>query len=123
MATTQPSRLIWVKTIYFYLVSFVTLMMMIVSSSMLIETALKAYIFTKAELYTNYYPGPECGVKPDGKTPMTAEECLVQQERMKKNDEENRVSQRQRDLVNNLSMLIVSTPLFFVHWRIARKKE
>jgi hypothetical protein len=123
MATAQPSRLIWVKTIYFYLVSFVTLMMMIVSSSMLIETALKTFIFTKADSYTNYYPAAECGIKPDGKTPLTAEECLTQQDRMKKNDEENRINQRQRDLVNNLSMLIVSAPLFFIHWRMARKKE
>ncbi len=123
MATEQPSRLIWVKTIYFYLVSFVTLMMIIVSSSMIINIGLKTYIFTKADFYTNYYPGSGCGVKPDGKTPMTVEECAVEQDRMKKNDEESRMAQRQRDLVNNLSLLIVSAPLFFVHWRMARKKE
>lgn len=120
---TQPiSKITLIKTVYFFLVSFVALMMIVFSGADVINTLLRTYVFTKADNFT-YYAAPFCGPTPDGKTQMTTEDCQKQEERQKKNDEESRVAQRQRDLVRDISLLVVGAPLFILHWRIARKKE
>ncbi|MEK9158582.1 MAG: hypothetical protein AAB673_01145 [Patescibacteria group bacterium] len=119
----QPiSKITLIKTVYFFLVSFVALMMIVFSGADVVNTLLRTYVFTQADNF-NYYPTLVCGPTPDSKTQMTTEDCQKQEERQKKNDEESRTAQRQRDLVRDISLLVVGTPLFILHWRVARKKE
>ena len=114
-----------IKNIYLYLVSFVALMMVVFSVGDMINIVLRTYIFTKADQNFYSYPVAPCAVAPTGtsSTPTkSTEPCLSQAEQDKQNAD-NISAQRQRDLVRDISFLIVGLPLFAYHWRIVRKKE
>lgn len=111
-----------IKNIYLYLVSFVTLMMIVVSLYSLIDTSLKQWVFTEADRY--YYetmPKPVIGNGEEAK--MTDEQWQIEQERMATQEERNRKSNLQRDLTRNISMLLVALPLFAYHWYLIRRKD
>lgn len=117
---TQPRKTI--KSIYFYLVSFVALMMVVWSTSDLINTALKTWVFIKAD--QDIYPMYPCEAKtPEGKSEISPEDCTRQQEMSRKYSEQSRSAQKQRDAVRDLSMIVVGIPLFIMHWRIVRRKD
>lgn len=111
-----------IKTIYFYLVTFVGLMMVVFSSANLINTALKTWVFTKAD--NDVYYDMACAPQPEGKTvsEYSPAQCEKQREANRINAEANRVAQKQRDLVRDISFIAVGIPLFLFHWRFIRKK-
>ena len=112
-----------IKNIYLYLVSFVALMMIIFSTADLLNIALKTFVFTKAD--DNYYYGPvACPVDASTSTPEIKGriECQDTAQQRKQNDD-MRSAQRQRDLVRDISMIIVAIPVFLYHWKIVRNKE
>ena len=126
----QPRKTI--KSIYFYLVSFVALMMLVFSTADVINIALKTWVFTKADkdFYAHYSvcESPEMmpAVAPMDRKAVPAiskEECEKQKEANKKQQEESLTRQKQRDLVRDLSMIVVGIPLFLIHWRIVRSKD
>ena len=126
--TDQPiGKFVIVKTIYFYLVSFVALMMVVFSVADVINAALKTWVFTKADNYNNYYVEPACDaltIKSDAAIkPLTTEECDQRKAEADKRAIEERTAQRQRDIVRDISMIVVGVPLFATHWWIIRKKE
>lgn len=92
--------------IYFSLVAFVTLMILIFSVSDLINIVLKTYVFPAADraAYTSY-----CDL-----SYQTQEQCDQQQ----KQNEESAMIQKQQEAVRDISLLLVSAPLFWLHWRI-----
>lgn len=126
-----------------YLVSLVTLMMIIFSSSQLVSLALKVWVFPEAgkieEAQTrgmppSFYPGKvdektgaqtiidckeKCGFTDDQK--KQAEQWLFDYDSWKKNST-NMTGQRQLQAVGALSMLLVSVPVFWYHWMIIRKE-
>ena len=129
MDSTNPSNKVAViKNIYLYLVSFVALMMVVFSLADLINTALRTWVFTKADYYGNYYAmEPACdplSVKssPEIKS-LSPEECDKRRVQQKQVDEDNRIAQRQRDMVRDISMIVVGVPVFIFHWLTIRKKE
>ena len=100
--------------IYFALVSVITLVTMMFALGSLINTGLQTWIFPKADDFTYSYP---CAtpLKPTGEKDEVARmDCERQQEY----DVKNRIAQRQRDIAQNISMLIVALPLFGLHFRI-----
>ncbi len=115
------SKVVLIKTLYLYLVSFVALMMMVVSAVDLLNILLKTYIFTKADNYS-YYPAASI-CTPGATTTYDGKDCVTSEREARKSDEDNRVSNRQRDLVRDISLLAVGIPLFTFHWRLARKKD
>lgn len=125
---TQPNgKIVIIKNIYFYLVSFVALMMVVFSLADLINLGLKTWVFPKADDFSYAVKpyGCEAGFKPadpNYKAP-TAEECAKQEADAKKQEEESRTAQRQRDAVRDISMIVVGIPLFILHWLALRKKE
>lgn len=136
MNSPQPgSKIEIIKGIYLYLVTFVALMMIIFSTAHLINTALKTWIFTKADMRGDYYPMMEMEYAKPVKTDITnesmttssKEEAIVKQEEMeqkrKEADELNRTAQRQRDIVRDISFLLVGIPLFLFHWREIKRKK
>lgn len=119
-----------IRNIYLYLVSLIALVMMVFAIASLINLALVTWIFPKAD--SSYiYVGPKPIATPEVKTPddkRTPEQIVAdaasaqkQWEDEKKNAEEQRVAQKYRDLVQNISFLIVASPLFFYHWSVIRK--
>ncbi len=123
MDNTVPTtnKVALIKTLYLYLVSFVALMMLVISAVDLLNIVLKTFIFTKADSYTYYPATTPC--LPGATTTYEGKDCATAALDAKKSDEENRVSQRQRDLVRDISMLVVGIPLFAFHWRLTRRKE
>lgn len=124
----QSQTKVTIKNVYLYLVSFVTLIMMVVSAAGIIDVALRTWIFPKAD--RAYYYGPV--VCAPGESPTTTpdagkyrEPCVTQEQSdlQKQRDEEMRSAEKQRSLVRNISMLLVAAPLFAYHWRIIRRKD
>lgn len=127
MEQTTINKLVFIKHFYFFLVSLIGLMMMVISLVGGINVVLRTYVFPKADFYNNYYTTPVCDpsyIPSPGEKITTAspEQCAKSEEANKKRDEENRQAQRQRDIVTYISMFTVGLPLFILHWRIARKK-
>lgn len=124
-----------IKSFYFYVVSFVALMMIVWSSADMINIALKTWVFTKAD--DNFYDGrmacatipvPPPVTDPKATTPVITKEqaikdCEAQNEVNAKQQEKNRIAQKQQSVVHDISMFVVAIPLFFIHWRIVRRKD
>ena len=117
-----------IKNIYLYLVSFVTLMMIIIPTADIISNVLKAHVFKKADMY--YYKTPiSVGCEPkvtktaSGTKQLSTEECDKLKEKNKKQEQERIIGERHRDYAQDISMLVVAIPLFLIHQHYARKKE
>src|SRR5690348_16641033 len=104
-----------IKSIYFYLVSFVALMMVVFSTADIINIALKTWVFTAADKDIYNYP-PICEAYrpvavsgPDAKPAqtMSKEDCEKQNEANAKQQEASRIAQKQRDVVRDISMIVV----------------
>ncbi|MBF8280871.1 MAG: hypothetical protein HW383_644 [Candidatus Magasanikbacteria bacterium] len=115
-----------VRNIYLYIVSLITLIMMLVATHSLIDVALRTWVFTKVDIeqscpYEPYYYGPYPA------KPMAADGKLSEAERLKLCEENKkqqtiqRISERQRELVRDIALLLIGIPLFAVHMLIIRK--
>src|SRR3989338_5799948 len=125
METTSGNKPLIIKTLYLYVVSLVALFMVIFSVADLINIALLTFVFTKADSY-GYYPQPACETASASSTPEVTKEkqpYCVNEERQKNLEQDNRSAQRQRDLVRDISFIVVGVPLFLYHWGVIRKKE
>ncbi|MBI5221346.1 MAG: hypothetical protein HY979_00885 [Candidatus Magasanikbacteria bacterium] len=118
-----------IKNIYFYLVAFVALMMVVFSLADLINTALRTWVFTKADNF-DYYAGPVPACDPtvaktlDSSTPKISDaECAKVEATNKQRQKDSQEGQRQRDMVRDISMIVVGIPVFIFHWMTIRKKE
>lgn len=119
-----------IKKIYLYAVSLISLVMLVIASVILINLALKAFIFTKADQNNYYAPLVECNVT-DG--PNATSEAMMTQgapdcnsaEFKAKQDAaaaESRKSSQQQDAAQAVAMILVAAPVFYYHWRLARKE-
>lgn len=113
-----------IRNIYLYLVSAVSLFMIVFSVVSLINLGMRTWIFPKAD-DNMYYARPVqeyCTFDREGKqTCPSAEERAKLEAQDKQRQEESRVSQRQQQLVQNISMLLVAIPLFIYHWMVIRR--
>jgi hypothetical protein len=112
------------KKAYLYLVSVISLVIGVVGAIMLLNIALKTWVFPKADQLDYYYSGPCLSeVKPvmiDGATiPCTAEETA----RQKTEAEDRRSAQKQRDAAQALAMIVIAVPVWMYHWKMARKEQ
>ncbi len=113
-----------IKKIYLYLVSLVSLVIIIVAAIMLINMALKTWVFTKADKDIYYYPRcAEMTPPAPAVEGSLAKAPACNEEEEKKRAEESRAAQKQRDAAQAIAMLLVATPVFYFHWRIARKES
>jgi hypothetical protein len=108
-----------IKKIYLYAVSLIALVIMVIASITLINLALKTWVFTKADI--DYYKPVPCDQRmsvadPNIKQPV----CNYEQEL--KDNEDRRSGDKQREVSNSLAMLIVAIPVFYYHWKLARKE-
>jgi len=107
-----------IRTIYLYAVSLITLIMIIYAASSLINLGLKTWIFTKADR-AEYYESYPMAVDKIG----IATSTILEREQIKKDQEERYQIQKQAEAVRSFSMLLVAVPIFFFHWRLARKDK
>lgn len=108
------------KKAYLYLVSIIALVITVVGAIILLNMGLKTWIFTKAD--KDFYSQPCYASKPapvDG-NPVS---CTPAEEARQKQQQDNqRTGQKQRDAAQALAMIIVATPVWWYHWRAARKE-
>ena len=106
------------KKAYLYLVSIISLVIVVVGAIILINLALKAWVFKDADRYATY-PCMAKIVSPDG-----AESGCNQAEidAQRKADEQNRKSQRQQSAAQAIAMIIVAAPVWWYHWKNARRE-
>jgi hypothetical protein len=115
----------WIKKAYLYIVSLISLVIMVVAAIMLINMALKAWIFQDADRSYYYDPGVECAAMAPRVDQSLApvDYCKPEViEQRRKQDEERRKAEKQREAAQALSMIIVAAPVFLYHWKLARKE-
>lgn len=111
-----------IKSIYFYLVSLISLMMVVFSTADLVNLGLKTWVFTKADR-ADYYIQP-CAVPPMPKgTDAPNVDQMVVCEQNNKQQAENYAAQKQRDAVRDIAFILVGIPLFAYHWRTLRRES
>lgn len=111
------------KKAYLYLVSVISLVIAVIGAIMLINLALKAWVFTKAD--QNYvYPVAGCPQPSNPGTsdayPCTTPPDQLAQEMQQQKDQQS--SQRQTTAAQAIAMILVATPVWMYHWRLARKE-
>lgn len=106
----------WIKKAYLYLVSLISIVIIVIGAIMLLNIALKAYIFTKADDVRYTYCTTMVNTV-DGKPVEQPLECTDKQYA---NDK--RSAQRQSDAAQALAMILVAAPVFYYHWKLARKE-
>jgi len=106
------------KKAYLYLVSIISLVIMVVGGIILINLALKTWVFTQADRYPSYPCYAPVAV-PDSKAAGCDQQAIDAQ---KKAEEQNRSSTRQQQAAQAIAMILVATPVWWYHWRAARKE-
>lgn len=129
---TTKAKLI--RTVYLYLASLISLIFVAVGTGRILNTALKAYVFPKAEKggfsRCNQQP-PVYNIGLDAKS-VASEDQKAQLDQMIKDyerwknensGEECYITERQTNYVDSLTMLLVSLPIFLFHWKIIKKEK
>lgn len=108
---------------YLYLVSLVALVIMIIAAIGLINMGLKS-----ALKVDDYYHGPYMycdsqksvsGAVPAGEPRECSTEEKAEQEAR---DRKSQTDNRKREIAQSLAMFIVAAPVFFYHWKMARRE-
>ena len=107
-----------IRLLYLYLFSFIGLLVAVIGCVRLIQLGIKVYVFNGADKYA-FYSVPT-GVTPDGKTITQAKE---EAEAQSKNNEIEATRQRQRELAEAATMIIVGAPLYLYHWKTIQKES
>jgi len=130
---TSKSKLI--RTIYLYAAALISLIFVAVGTGRLLNTALKFYVFPKAEkggfnrcnqqppLY-NVDKNALTGVAtPDQKIQL--ENLLRDYEQWQKDNtgEECYSVERQNNAVDSLTLIIVALPICLLHWKMIKKEK
>lgn len=119
-------NLAWIKKVYLYLVSLISLIIMVSAAIILLNLALKTWVFPKAD-NAWYYPDRfvcEQIKNPDGSLAPMPAQCSDPDYAGKQMEQEKqrRAAQKQQDAAQALAMLIVASPVFYYHWKLARKE-
>jgi hypothetical protein len=124
-----------IRQIYFYAATLIFLIMSVVAAISLLNLGMKTYVFTKADTaygmkcddsgLTYYEPGR--ALLPDGTVAppkqVTPEEKAADKAACEQNLKDQKSAERQNTLVQYLSMLIVSAPLFVLHFKWVQKER
>jgi hypothetical protein len=109
----------WIKKTYLYLVSLVSLIIIIIGATMLVNMGIKAALGVKD--YVNY---PQmCASAPI--TPNGDKNAICDPDFQKKQavaEQENQTNSKKRDVAQALAFLVVGSPIFWYHWSLARKE-
>lgn len=123
-----------VRTIYLYVAALVSLIFVAVGTGTLLNTALRVYVFPKAEKggYSKCNTEPSiCNFPEAQKNEATQgqkdklDKIIKDYENWKKENtgEECYSAERQRSVVDSLTMLIIALPICLFHWKLIRKNK
>lgn len=116
------------KKAYLYIVSLISLVILVVAAIMLINMALKTWVFPKADQTYYYAPKLVCSELPANVDPATLSsrdpncDDPDYEAKAEAREKESRSAQRQRDAAQAVAMIIVAAPVFYYHWKLARKE-
>lgn len=110
-------NLSWIKKVYLYVVSLISLVIFVIAGIMLINLGLTTWVFPKADLTNNYYCPKVAETTPEGTKIEAPRECTDEAYA-----KDLRTAEKQRQAAQALAMIIVATPVFFYHWKLARKE-
>ncbi len=108
------------KKAYLYLVSVISLVIWVIGAIMLINLGIKTWVFPKAD--RDFYAAPCYSTRPVSEKgePIA---CTAEEEaQQKKMNADNRSAQKQRDAAQALAMIIVAAPVWYGHWRLAKRE-
>ena len=124
-----------VRTVYLYIAALVSLIFVAVGTGTLLYTALKTYVFPKAQKggYSrcNQQP-PVYGLDGTKDANVTTEQqkqqianMLADYENWKKDNsgEECYSAERQSSVVDAITMILVALPICLLHWRIIKREK
>lgn len=94
------------RLLYLYLFSFVGLLIVVIGSIQMVDLGLKTFVFKNADNFYGYS-------MPISKTDPN----YISPEEQKKQQEQQTRSQREQQLVNSISMIVVGLPLYLYHWK------
>ncbi len=109
-----------IRSLYFYVIAAIGLLMVAFSVGDLINLGLKTWVFSNSELiYTS------CGYGGSEYPPpiMYEEEFTPLCEKELKQGLERRTKTRQTSAIRDFSMILIGLPLFLFHFRIAQKER
>lgn len=98
------------RLLYLYLFSFVGLLIVVIGSIQMVNLGLKTFVFKDIDTYEIY---PMYPVKDE-----LTEDPQIVAERQKRET----TRQKQRELVNSVSMIVVGLPLYLYHWKTIGKE-
>ncbi|MFZ5364527.1 MAG: hypothetical protein ACOZAG_03545 [Patescibacteria group bacterium] len=127
-----------VRTVYFYLIALITLMMIVFATVDLAKLGLTTWVFKTADRADDWAP-PALYMINERTQGETAERCaekcdLTEMEKQQiqnwlldyKNwqDEQGilKVARKQKDAVRDISMLVIAIPLFVWHWKMISRE-
>lgn len=87
--------------------------------------ALKTWVFTKADndYYYDTYRCSQPAVTSGEDKAMAEPKCTAEEEaKMKQEQEERKTAQKQRDAAQATAMILVATPVWYFHWRLAKRE-
>lgn len=99
------------RLLYLYLFSFVGLLIVVFGSISMVNLGLKAFVFKDADVYETYPVMNEKGIAVNN-----PEEDKARQMR-------DVTRQRQRELAQSISMILVGLPLYLYHWKTIQKEK
>jgi len=119
MPTKKKSKAVEIiRAIYLYLVSAITIVMIIIASVSLINLVFKEYVFD-VQSYQEINTRFQCENKPNDFRPAQSYEDCVQE--AKENAAIQHKNDIKRDLAWSFSMLLVAIPLFLYHWSVIKR--
>jgi hypothetical protein len=133
---TKTTKII--RTIYLYTVALISLVFLAVGIGNLLNTSLKAYIFTEAEKkdysMCESYPYFVSTIDAEnikGRSDITIDQkaqidnMLSDYEKWKKENTGDACikAERQKKMVDATTMFLIALPLYLIHWRMARKEK
>lgn len=124
METDGTSRVAALRSIYFYLTSFVGLMLMVIALASMVNIALKATIFTKADSYAQPTPEEDCSPERLKALPtLTPAQCEKKAAESRVSRAINLTANRQSNLADDFGMLIIGIPLFAYHFSVIQGRR
>ena len=122
-----------VRTFYLYIVSLLSLIFLAVGVGNLLNTTLKATFFKEAEKrdysvcynYPYYYSNSEKTAEMDEVQLEQIDNMIRDYENWKEKNtgETCYKSEREKKIVDSLSMIIIALPLYIFHWMMIRREK
>lgn len=124
-----------VRTIYLYVVSLLSLLFLCIGIGNLINVTLKSYFFPEAEKrdyymcnQSSYYPTDIEKLKEEAQNQEQQQKIdiiISEYEAWKaENTGDNcYASERQKRMVDSLTMILISLPLYVFHWSLIKKEK